>query len=47
MNLVAVNHWNVAIETHSRNHPEARHYCQDVNARSSRPRSCPRESSIW
>jgi DNA (cytosine-5)-methyltransferase 1 len=31
MNLVAVNHWNVAIETHSRNHPEARHYCQDVN----------------
>jgi len=32
MNLVAVNHWNIAIETHSRNHPEARHYCQDVNA---------------
>jgi DNA (cytosine-5)-methyltransferase 1 len=32
MNLVAVNHWNVAIETHSRNHPQARHYCQDVNA---------------
>ena len=32
MKLVAVNHWNVAIETHSRNHPEARHYCQDVNA---------------
>jgi len=32
MNLVAVNHWNIAIETHSRNHPEARHYCQDLNA---------------
>ena len=32
MNLVAVNHWNIAIETHSRNHPEARHYCQDVKA---------------
>ena len=31
INLVAVNHWNVAIETHSRNHAEARHYCQDVN----------------
>jgi DNA (cytosine-5)-methyltransferase 1 len=31
MKLVAVNHWSVAIETHSRNHPEARHYCQDVN----------------
>jgi DNA (cytosine-5)-methyltransferase 1 len=27
MNLVAVNHWNIAIETHGRNHPEARHYC--------------------
>jgi DNA (cytosine-5)-methyltransferase 1 len=30
MELVAVNHWPVAIETHRRNHPEARHYCQDV-----------------
>ena len=27
MNLVAVNRWNVAIETHSRNHLGARHYC--------------------
>ena len=45
MNLVAVNHWNVAIETHSRNHPEARHYCQDVNG-VNRPRSCPKEGSI-
>jgi DNA (cytosine-5)-methyltransferase 1 len=45
MNLVAVNHWNVAIETHSRNHPKARHYCQDVNA-VSRPRLCLRGSSI-
>jgi len=32
MNLVAVNHWPVAIETHQRNHPGARHFCQDVNA---------------
>jgi DNA (cytosine-5)-methyltransferase 1 len=31
MNLCAVNHWPVAIETHQKNHPEARHYCQDVN----------------
>jgi DNA (cytosine-5)-methyltransferase 1 len=30
MNLVAINHWPVAVETHQRNHPEARHYCQDV-----------------
>ena len=32
MDLVAVNHWDRAIETHSANHPDARHYCQDVNA---------------
>lgn len=30
MELVCVNHWPVAIETHSKNHPEARHYCQDI-----------------
>jgi DNA (cytosine-5)-methyltransferase 1 len=30
MNLVAVNHRERAIETHSRNHPDARHYCQDL-----------------
>jgi hypothetical protein len=30
MELVCVNHWGVAIETHKKNHPEARHYCQDI-----------------
>lgn len=30
MELVCLNHWPVAIETHTRNHPEARHYCQDI-----------------
>jgi DNA (cytosine-5)-methyltransferase 1 len=30
MELVCVNHWPVAIETHIRNHPQARHYCQDI-----------------
>lgn len=30
MELVCVNHWGVAIETHRLNHPEARHYCQDI-----------------
>jgi hypothetical protein len=24
MNLVAVNHWDTAIATHSKNHPDAR-----------------------
>ncbi|WP_315792313.1 DNA cytosine methyltransferase [Bradyrhizobium sp. SZCCHNRI1002] len=30
MDLVCVNHWGVAIETHKRNHPEARHYVEDI-----------------
>lgn len=29
--LVCVNHWPVAIDTHQRNHPQARHYCQDIS----------------
>lgn len=32
MELVAVNHWDRAIETHSRMHPLARHHCQDVSS---------------
>jgi DNA (cytosine-5)-methyltransferase 1 len=28
--FTCINHWDRAIETHSRMHPEARHYCQDV-----------------
>lgn len=31
MELVCVNHWPVAIDTHQRNHPEARHYVQDIS----------------
>lgn len=31
MDLVCVNHWPVAIDTHQRNHPEARHYVQDIS----------------
>ena len=30
MELVAINHWPVAIETHKLNHPTARHYIEDV-----------------
>jgi DNA (cytosine-5)-methyltransferase 1 len=30
MELVCVNHWPVAIETHTKNHPQARHHCQDI-----------------
>lgn len=31
MDLVAVNHWQTAIETHSVNHPNARHVVEDVS----------------
>lgn len=32
MELVCVNHWGVALETHRRNHPEARTFCEDIAA---------------
>ncbi|MDB5069584.1 MAG: cytosine-specific methylase [Candidatus Eremiobacteraeota bacterium] len=31
MRLTAVNHWDVAIATHSANHPEHRHWCEDID----------------
>lgn len=30
LSLTAVNHWDVAIETHARNHPEAEHHCSNL-----------------
>jgi DNA (cytosine-5)-methyltransferase 1 len=30
MRLVAVNHWQTAVDTHTKNHPEAEHFCVDV-----------------
>lgn len=32
MDLVAVNHWPIAVATHTRNHPDARHHCIDLDA---------------
>lgn len=32
LNLLAVNHWPVAVETHTRNHPWARHMCADLSS---------------
>jgi DNA (cytosine-5)-methyltransferase 1 len=28
--MLAVNHWTVAIETHSKNHPEVKHLCESI-----------------
>lgn len=36
VDLLAINHWKVAVETHSKNHPWARHLCSRVE--SVRPR---------
>ena len=30
LDLVAVNHWQVAIDTHQVNHPKVRHFCADL-----------------
>jgi len=32
VDLLAINHWERAIETHSRNHPEARHMCESIQS---------------
>lgn len=32
VDLTAVNHWTRAVETHSANHPEARHLCASVDS---------------
>src|SRR5712691_726904 len=32
LDLVAINHWDTAIATHTRNHPSARHFCINLDA---------------
>lgn len=32
LNLLAVNHWAVAVDTHTRNHPWAQHLCADLGS---------------
>jgi len=31
LELLAINHWRVAVDTHTRNHPWARHLCADLS----------------
>jgi DNA (cytosine-5)-methyltransferase 1 len=31
INLTAINHWDRAIETHKRNHPEVNHLCENID----------------
>lgn len=30
LRVTAVNHWPTAVETHTQNHPEARHFCASI-----------------
>jgi DNA (cytosine-5)-methyltransferase 1 len=32
VDLLAINHWNIAIDTHVRNHPGARHLCESLDS---------------
>jgi DNA (cytosine-5)-methyltransferase 1 len=42
--VTAVNHWNVAIATHTANHPEARHLCTGID--SINPRELFKENEL-
>lgn len=42
---MASNHWNLAVETHNTNHPDADHLCADLSQIS--PRFFPRTDILW
>ena len=47
LNLSAINHWERAIETHSANHPEAKHFCQDTETLRPSELKVKRVSLMW
>ncbi|CAA0129286.1 Modification methylase HhaI [Mycolicibacterium vanbaalenii] len=42
---IASNHWDLAVETHNSNHPDADHLCADLSQIS--PRYFPRTDILW
>jgi DNA (cytosine-5)-methyltransferase 1 len=42
---IASNHWDLAVETHNTNHPDADHLCADLSAVD--PRRFPRTDLLW
>ena len=42
---MAINHWDLAIETHNTNHPDTDHDCNDVSRCD--PRRYPRTKMLW
>lgn len=42
---IASNHWDLAVETHNTNHPDADHLCADLS--NTDPRRFPRTDILW
>lgn len=42
---IASKHWDLAVETHNTNHPDADHLCADLSAVD--PRRFPRTDLLW
>lgn len=42
---IASNHWDLAVETHNTNHPDADHLCADLS--NTNPRRFPRTDILW
>lgn len=42
---IASNHWDLAVETHNTNHPDADHLCADLSAVN--PRRFPKTDILW
>src|SRR6266545_6587074 len=47
LDLTAVNHWRLAIETHALNHPSARHLCEPVDANEPRKAVSGKVDLLW
>jgi DNA (cytosine-5)-methyltransferase 1 len=52
--LTAINHWPVAVSTHTLNHPDAVHFCQSIDTinprelfKRARSSSCSPLRSAW
>jgi DNA (cytosine-5)-methyltransferase 1 len=44
--LTAINHWDIAVSTHTKNHPEARHFCASLDSLNPRDLFTPGQLDI-
>lgn len=47
VDLTAVNHWPIAVETHAKNHPDARHVCESLDTADPRKLIDGRLDVLW